>query len=163
MAEESSNLKLHDVSRLAGAKKRRRRVGRGPGSGRGKTSGRGQDGQMSRSGARRRYAFEGGQTPIMMRSPKLGGFSNFKFRKSYEAVNVESLNVFDDDATVTAAELSSRGIIHGNQYKILGDGELTVKLVVHAPKFSVAAASKILAAGGRTVSPGETTPDPTSD
>ncbi len=151
MSSESPNLKLHDISRLAGPKKKRRRVGRGHGSGRGKTSGRGQDGQLSRSGARKRYRFEGGQTPIMMRSPKLGGFSNFKFKKTYEPVNVGALNSFEDGATITAAELLGVGLIHGPRYKILGDGELTKSLIVHAPSFSRSAASKIAAAGGRAV------------
>ena len=151
MATESPNLKLHEISRLAGSKKKRRRVGRGHGSGRGKTSGRGQDGQMSRSGSRKRYRFEGGQTPIMMRSPKLGGFSNFKFKKTYEPVNVDALNVFAYGATITAADLLGVGLSHGRQYKILGDGDLTKSLIVHAPSFSQSAASKIEAAGGRAV------------
>jgi large subunit ribosomal protein L15 len=87
----------------------------------------------------------------MMRSPKLGGFSNFKFKKTYEPVNVGALNAFDDGATVTAAELWGLGLIHGPQYKILGDGDLTRSLTVHAPSFSRSAASKIEAAGGRAV------------
>ena len=157
MPAESPNLKLHDISRLAGPKKKRRRVGRGHGSGRGKTSGRGQDGQMSRSGSRKRYRFEGGQTPIMMRSPKLGGFSNFKFKKTYEPINVGALNVFEDGATITAAELLSLGLIHGPQYKILGDGELTKSLTVHAPSFSQSAASKIEAVGGSAVTESDQT------
>ena len=97
---------------------------------------------------------EGGQTPIMMRSPKLGGFSNFKFMKTYEPVNVEALNVFEDGAIVALDVLLQRGLVHGPQYKILGDGDLDKKLVVHAPNFSKSAMSKIEAAGGSVVTDG---------
>ncbi len=118
---------------------------------------------MSRSGARRRYRFEGGQTPIMMRSPKLGGFSNFKFKKTYEPVNVDALNAFEYGTTITAADLLHHGLIHGPQYKILGDGELTKNLVVHAPNFSKSAMTKIEEAGGRAVTESsKTTADPDS-
>ena len=98
-----------------------------------------------------------------MRSPKLGGFSNFKFKKTYEPVNVDALNAFEDGTTITAADLLHHGLIHGPQYKILGDGELTKNLVVHAPNFSKSAMTKIEEAGGRAVTESsETTADPDS-
>lgn len=144
-------MKLHEITRLGGPRKRRRRVGRGHGSGRGKTSGRGQKGQLSRTGSRKKYRFEGGQTPIMMRSPKLGGFSNFKFKKWHEPVNVGALEDFDDGSTVGPDELMQRRLVHGPGYKILGDGDLTKKLTVHAPRFSKSAIQKIEAAGGSAI------------
>ena len=126
-----------------------KRVGRGPGSGNGKTSGRGQKGQKSRSGGGVRLGFEGGQTPLARRLPKRG-FTNFN-RKEYAIVNVETLNRFEDGATVNAAALIEAGVINKelSGLKVLGNGELTKKLTVEAVKFSKSAKEAIEKAGGK--------------
>ena len=128
-------MKLHTMN-LAETRTERNRVGRGPGSGNGKTSGRGQKGQKSRSGGGVRLGFEGGQTPLARRLPKRG-FTNFN-RKEYAIVNVETLNRFEDGATVNAAALIEAGVINKelSGLKVLGNGELTKKLTVEAVKFS---------------------------
>ena len=151
MPEPDFNIKPHDAARLAGAKKKRRRVGRGHGSGRGKTSGRGTKGAGSRAGNRRNRRFEGGQTPIMMRSPKLGGFSNYRFRSVFEPINVGLLEKFEENASLGAEELMEAGLVRSGAYKILGDGELSKKLTIRAPRFSKTAILKIEAAGGTAV------------
>ena len=129
--------------------KNRKRVGRGTSSGTGKTSGRGQKGQKSRSGGGVRLGFEGGQTPLARRLPKRG-FTNFN-RKEYAIVNVETLNRFEDGATVNAAALIEAGIINKelSGLKVLGNGELTKKLTVEAVKFSKSAKEAIEKAGGK--------------
>ena len=135
-------MKLHTMN-LAETRTERNRVGRGPGSGNGKTSGRGQKGQKSRSGGGVRLGFEGGQTPKR-------GFTNFN-RKEYAIVNVETLNRFEDGATVNAAALIEAGIINKelSGLKVLGNGELTKKLTVEAVKFSKSAKEAIEKAGGK--------------
>ena len=127
----------------------RTRVGRGVGSGLGKTSGRGHKGQKARSGGGVRRGFEGGQTPLARRLPKRG-FTNFN-RKEYAIVNVETLNRFEDGATVNAAALIEAGIINKelSGLKVLGNGELTKKLTVEAVKFSKSAKEAIEKAGGK--------------
>ena len=124
------------------------RVGRGHGSGNGKTAGRGQKGQKSRSGGKVRVGFEGGQMPLYRRLPKRG----FKNRNTKEIVgiNVEALNRFEDGAEVTIAALVESGLVSNPKdgVKILGNGELTKKLVVKANAFSEGAKAKIEAAGG---------------
>ena len=127
----------------------RRRVGRGIGSGLGKTSGRGHKGQKARSGGGVRRGFEGGQTPLARRLPKRG-FTNFN-RKEYAIVNVETLNRFEDGATVNAAALIEAGVINKelSGLKVLGNGELTKKLTVEAVKFSKSAKEAIEKAGGK--------------
>ena len=139
-------MKLHTMN-LAETRTERNRVGRGPGSGNGKTSGRGQKGQKSRSGGGVRLGFEGGQTPLARRLPKRG-FTNFN-RKEYAIVNVETLNRFEDGATVNAAALIEAGIINKelSGLKVLGNGELTKKLTVEAVKFSKSAKEAIEKAG----------------
>ena len=129
--------------------KNRKRVGRGTSSGTGKTSGRGQKGQKSRSGGGVRLGVEGGQTPLARRLPKRG-FTNFN-RKEYAIVNVETLNRFEDGATVNAAALIEAGIINKelSGLKVLGNGELTKKLTVEAVKFSKSAKEAIEKAGGK--------------
>ena len=124
-------------------------VGRGVGSGLGKTSGRGHKGQKARSGGGVRRGFEGGQTPLARRLPKRG-FTNFN-RKEYAIVNVETLNRFEDGATVNAAALIEAGIINKelSGLKVLGNGELTKKLTVEAVKFSKSAKEAIEKAGGK--------------
>ena len=141
-------MKLHKMN-LAETRTERNRVGRGPGSGNGKTSGRGQKGQKSRSGGGVRLGFEGGQTPLYRRLPKRG-FNNI-FAKKIVAVNVGSLNVFEDGADVDAQALINAGIIK-KEYdgiKILSNGKLTKKLNVKASAFSESAKQKIEEVGGK--------------
>ncbi|TML81508.1 MAG: 50S ribosomal protein L15 [Actinobacteria bacterium] len=141
-------MKLHHLRPAPGAHKKARRVGRGHGSGRGKTSGRGTKG----SGARTTVPvwFEGGQMPLQRRIPKLGGFSNARFKVTYLPVNVESLNSFGSGATVTPESLRTAGLVRKSrgQVKILGRGDVTVALNVKAHAFSETAKAKITAAGG---------------
>ena len=141
-------MKLHHLRPAPGAHKKPRRVGRGHGSGRGKTSGRGTKG----SGARTTVPvwFEGGQMPLQRRIPKLGGFSNSRFKVTYLPVNVEALNSFGSGATVTPENLRSAGLVRRSrgQVKILGRGDVTVVLNVKAHAFSETAKAKITAAGG---------------
>jgi large subunit ribosomal protein L15 len=138
-----------EITSVAGSHKAHKRVGRGVGSGRGKTSTRGHKGSLSRAGSFSVSLFEGGQMPLFRRLPKRG-FSNFKFGTRYKIVNVSQLERFDEGATVGVEELSSAGLIDSlkNRVKILGDGELTKKLLVTAHKFSKTAEQKIVASGG---------------
>lgn len=142
-------MKLHELKPAAGARKTRRRVGRGPGSGRGKTAGRGEKGQRSRSGYSSQRGFEGGQMPLHRRLPKRG-FVNI-FRKEYRTVNVERLNGLEAGTTVTPEILQSAGLVKKGRddVKILGHGDLNVALTVQAHKFSKIAVQKINAAGGK--------------
>jgi len=130
----------------------RKRVGRGIGSGLGKTSGRGHKGWGARSGTSRRPGYEGGQMPIYRRVPKRG-FTNARFRVDYTVVNVETLNAFDNGATVELESILAHGLASKTapMLKVLGDGELKKKLTVRAQKFSASAKSKIEAAGGVAV------------
>ena len=131
---------------------RKKRIGRGIGSGSGKTSGRGHKGQKSRSGARRRPGFEGGQMPIYRRVPKRG-FTNSPFRKDYTVINVGKLDAFNDGETVDLESVLGHGLVSMNTplLKILGNGEVSHKLIVRAQKFSTSARAKIEAAGGTVV------------
>ncbi len=142
-------MKLHDLAPAPGSTSERNRKGRGIGTGNGKTAGRGHKGQWARSGGGVRRGFEGGQLPLARRLPKRG-FNNI-FAKPLESVNVSSLEVFDNGATVDANALLERGIISKCRYgvKILGDGALTKKLTVNAAAFSGSARQKIEAAGGK--------------
>jgi len=142
-------MELHDLRPARGAKKPRKRVGRGPGSGTGKTAGRGHKGQKSRSGYSRRYGFEGGQMPLVRRIPKRG-FTNI-FRVEYQLVHLADLEeAFDNGAEVTLEALADKRLIRAGKgpVKVLSDGELAKKLTVQAHKFSRAARAKIEAAGG---------------
>jgi large subunit ribosomal protein L15 len=124
-------MELHDLHPARGAKKTRKRVGRGPGSGTGKTAGRGHKGQKSRSGYSRRYGFEGGQMPLVRRIPKRG-FYNI-FRVEFQVVNLRDLErVFADGDTVSVETLVENGLVRGGKrlVKVLGDGELKKKLTV---------------------------------
>lgn len=143
-------MKLHELSPAPGSRHERKRVGRGTGSGMGKTSTRGHKGQNSRSGGGVRPGFEGGQNPLYRRLPKRG-FTN-PTRKEYAIVNIEELNNFAADTEVTPELLSEQGIVKNAKsgIKILGNGEVTVKLTVKANKFSQSAVEKIEAAGGKT-------------
>jgi large subunit ribosomal protein L15 len=125
----------------------KKRVGRGMGSGMGKTSTRGHKGQRSRSGSRMMRGFEGGQMPLHRRMPKRG-FTNI-FRQEFNIVNLEKLALLGE-ATITPDVLRKAGVIKGKHpVKVLGDGELTLALTVHAHKFSKSAQEKITKAGGK--------------
>ena len=146
MADNGKQLKLHDLSPAPGSKKKRIRVGRGEGGRRGKTAGRGTKGLKARS--RLRPGFEGGQTPLAMRLPKLKGFTNPN-KEEYAIVNLASLEEFDAGAEVTPETLRARGLIrHRGRVKVLADGDLTKALTVRAHAFSAAAREKIEKAGG---------------
>ncbi|MBG9981553.1 50S ribosomal protein L15 [Aerococcaceae bacterium DSM 111020] len=141
-------MKLHTLKPAEGSRKERNRVGRGQGSGNGKTAGRGHKGQKARSGGGVRLGFEGGQQPLFRRLPKRG-FKNVN-RKEYAIVNLETLNRFEDDTTVTPELLVEAGIIKDTKagIKVLGTGDLNKKLTVKAAKFSKTAEEAITAAGG---------------
>ena len=132
-----------------GSRHRKVRVGRGIGSKLGKTAGRGNKGQKSRKGYSRRTGFEGGQMPLHRRVPKRG-FRN-PLGREFSVVNVETLNAFAADETVTPELLRSRGLVRRahDDVKILGDGDLKVGLTVRAHAFSKSAQEKIIAAGGK--------------
>jgi large subunit ribosomal protein L15 len=143
-------MKLNELSPAEGARKSRKRVGRGVGSGWGKTAGRGNKGYNSRSGGGVRPGFEGGQMPIQRRLPKRG-FTNI-FRKSYEIVNIRDLVKFETGNIVDAAALIRAGLIKGKKdagVKLLGEGEITYPLTVKLDKISQSAKGKIEAAGGK--------------
>jgi large subunit ribosomal protein L15 len=143
------------LSRLAppsGAKKTAKRLGRGTGSGLGKTCGRGQKGQKARKGGNiGKLHFQGGQTPIQRRLPKRGFAVPFPVRT--QAINVGALERFKNNAEVSEEALRGARLVRGGQVriKILGEGELTKKLTVHAYGFSKSALAKIEKAGGRAV------------
>ncbi|WNQ11758.1 50S ribosomal protein L15 [Paenibacillus aurantius] len=143
-------MKLHELSPAPGSTKTRKRVGRGIGSGTGKTAGKGHKGQNARSGGGVRPGFEGGQNPLYRRLPKRG-FTNIS-RKEYAIVNLEELNNFAEGTEVTPEVLMESGVIKNPKsgIKVLGNGEITVKLTVKANKFSQSAVDKIQAAGGKT-------------
>ena len=143
-------MRLHDLKPAQGAKQRRKRIGRGPGSGRGgHTSTRGQKGQGSRSGSSTRPGFEGGQLPLARRLPKRG-FNNKRFATVYIPVNLDSLNCFDDGARVDEAVLREVGLVNGrgDGVKILARGKLEKKLIVCVNAFSAVARSAIEEKGG---------------
>ena len=142
-------MNLHELSPAPGSNAKAYRKGRGAGSGNGKTAGRGHKGQWARSGGGVRVGFEGGQMPLARRLPKRG-FHNI-FAKPLEAVNVSALEKFEDGAVVDAQAMLDAGVLSKCQYgvKILGNGEITKKLIVKASAFSASAKEKIVAAGGR--------------
>jgi large subunit ribosomal protein L15 len=139
---------LSNLKPAVGSRHKKVRVGRGIGSKLGRTSGAGNKGQKSRRGYSRRRGFEGGQMPLHRRMPKRG-FHN-PFGVSYSVVNLEELNVFPAGETVTPELLRAHGFIRRatDPIKVLGDGELTTKLIIHAHAFSVSAKEKIAKAGG---------------
>jgi len=139
---------LHSLENTVGARKKRNRVGRGMGSGNGKTCGKGHKGQMARKGHKHKLGFEGGQMRLVRRIPKRG-FTNPN-ATVFLPVNIGDLDLFEEGAVVTAAELRGRGLANGasSGIKILGRGELTKKLTVKASAFSVSSKAKIEAAGG---------------
>src|SRR5215470_1491607 len=131
-----------------GSRIKKVRVGRGMGSKLGKTAGAGNKGQKSRRGYSRRRGFEGGQMPLHRRMPKRG-FHN-PFGSEYAVLNLEELNVFPAGETVTPDLLRAHGFVRSklSRVKILGDGELSNKLAIHAHAFSASAKEKITKAGG---------------
>ena len=145
-AEKSNVLKLHHLRPAPGSKKDRIRVGRGEGS-KGKTSGRGTKGTKARYQVR--PGFEGGGVRLVMRTPKLRGFKN-PFRVEYQVVNVETLaEMFPAGGSVTVADLVAKGLVRKNEpVKVLGNGDIAVKLNITVDKVSESAKAKIVAAGG---------------
>jgi len=142
-------MKIQDLRPAIGSRKRRKIVGRGPGSGHGKTSTRGHKGQLSRSGSGVSPGFEGGQMPLIRKIPKRG------FRKrpvvGHHIVNLEVLSKLKKEAAITPELLKEKGMIKGtvNSLKILGRGEVTIPLHIKAHAFSKSAEEKIKAVGGK--------------
>jgi large subunit ribosomal protein L15 len=154
---ENERIGLHSLKPAPGSRKQRKRLGRGEGSGYGKTAGRGHKGAGARSGNKRRVRFEGGQNPIHMRMRKLRGptmkksMPFEKFRTKTQPVNLRDLEErFDSGAEVTTDSLRDAGLATRRDVpvKVLGDGELSKPLTVHAHRFSKSAREKIEAAGG---------------
>ena len=143
-------MNLSDLRPAQGSRRKPKRVGCGIGCGNGKTSGRGTKGYGSRSGSSIRPGFEGGQMPLVRRTPKRG-FNNYNFAKVYQIANVGDIaGIFKEGDVVTVNELFAYGIVRNmdTPVKILGEGEITVPLTVKAEAFSKSAAAKIAAAGG---------------
>ena len=143
-------MELAEITKIAGRHRKRKRVGRGPGSGTGKTCGRGHKGAGSRAGSKRNRVTEGGQMPIFRRLPKRG-FNNAQFTTRYYVVNVQDIEQrFDSGAHVTPAALIDAGLVRNKRFavKVLGNGDLTKKLIIEVAKFSKQAVEKIQAAGG---------------
>lgn len=142
-------MNLHELAPVMGSTHVNKRKGRGTATGNGKTAGRGHKGQKARSGGKVRVGFEGGQMPLARRVPKRG-FNNI-FAKPLTAVNVGSLNAFEDGAVVDAAALMEKGVISDCRYglKVLANGKLTKKITVKAAAFSESAKAKIEEAGGK--------------
>ena len=148
-------MQINDLFPAPGSRKSRKRVGRGNGSGHGSTAGRGDKGHGSRAGGTKGPGFEGGQTPLAMRLPKLPGFKN-RNRVEFSVVNVSRLEItFVDGDVVDGDALVAKGIIKSanEPVKVLGDGEITKKLTVRVDKVSGPAKSKIEAAGGTVEAP----------
>lgn len=143
---DNEQVKLHHLAPAPGSKKKKIRVGRGEGGRRGKTAGRGTKGLKARN--RLRPGFEGGQTPLAMRLPKLKGFKNPN-KETFAIVNLETLGQFRAGSEVTPEKLREKGLIrHRGRVKVLAEGEMSKKLTVKAHAFSAAAKEKIEAAGG---------------
>ena len=142
-------MKMHELAPAVGSTKESKRRGRGHGSGQGKTAGKGHKGQHARAGRGIRIGFEGGQMPLQRRVPKRG-FNNI-FAEEWIAINLSSLEVFEDGSVVDAAALAQKGIIKKANLpvKVLGNGKLTKKLEVKLNAYSASAAEKIAAAGGK--------------
>ena len=148
-------MELVDLKPAKGSRHAKKRVGRGIGSGLGKTSGRGMNGQMSRAGGGKRAGFEGGQTPLARRLPKLPGFRNIN-RTEYVPVNVSRLEAkYKTGETVDLDSLKKYGIIKDTNcvVKVLGSGDISKKLTVKVDKVSASAKAKIEKAGGKVEEP----------
>ena len=141
---------LADLKDISRERKHRKRVGRGTGSGVGKTCGRGTKGAGARSGFKHRWGHEGGQVPLYQKLPTRG-FSNARFRKEWNAINLRQIDfMFEDGETVNYASLQEKGYLSGGKLKplkILGDGELTKKVTVEANAISAGAKEKMEKAG----------------
>jgi len=142
-------MKLEELKPAQGARKKAKRVGRGPGSGHGKTSTKGHKGQKARSGGVKGPGFEGGQMPLQRRLPKRG-FTNI-FRKEYAVVNVGDLQRAGTSGTITPEIMLEKGLVKNmlSGIKVLGTGEIKTGFTVRAHKFSKSAIEKIQAAGGK--------------
>ncbi len=142
-------MRLEELKPSKGARKKSKRVGRGPGSGSGKTASKGHKGQKARSGGVKGPGFEGGQMPLQRRIPKRG-FTNI-FRKEYSVVNVADLATLGVKDPITPEVLLEKGLIRNMKdgVKVLGMGDLKAQIVVRAHKFSKSAIDKIQAAGGK--------------
>ena len=142
-------MRLGELRRVPGSTKKRKRIGRGPGSGHGKTSTRGHKGQKARSGGKIHPRFEGGQMPLQRRLPKRGFRSLFK--KEYQIVNLGSLEKFGHTEVINPLVLKNAGLVkkENEPVKILGEGNVTLALTVQAHAFSQSAKEKIIAAGGK--------------
>lgn len=142
-------MKLHELAPPEGAKKARKRVGRGNGSGHGTYSGRGIKGQKSRSGGQINPRFEGGQIPLVLRLPHKRGFTNI-FKERFHIVNVGSLEALAAGAEVTPESLHAMGLIRDTKLpvKLLGDGEVSKPMTVRVHRWSQSARQKVEAAGG---------------
>ena len=139
-------MKVHDLQPAPGSNPRKQRVGRGIGGRRGKTGGSGTKGQGTRSHIK--PGFEGGQTPLTRRTPKLKGFKN-PFRIEYTVINLDGLADFESGAEITPETLRARGLVHKHGLvKVLGRGTVSVPLTVRVHAFSESAAAAIRAAGG---------------
>ena len=144
-------MKIHDLVPQKGSRKNLRRVGRGTGGGQGKTAGKGTKGQLARSGPGLPAWFEGGQMPLHMRLPKLRGFKN-RHRVDFVALNVAQLKNYAVNGKVTPETLATKGLIQSQaKVKLLGNGDITTKLEVHAHRVSATARQKIESAGGSVV------------
>lgn len=143
-------MKLFELQPTPGTKTLPKRKGRGYGTGNGKTAGKGHKGQNARAGGGTRIGFEGGQMPLYRRVPKRG-FNNKRFATFYSEVNISDLNRFEDGTEISVKELREAGIVKKvfDGVAILGNGELTKKLIVKAAKFTKTAKEKIEAAGGK--------------
>lgn len=147
-------MKLDILPKSKGLKRKKKCLGRGPGSGRGKTCGRGHKGQKARSGGSVKPTFEGGQSPLSKRLPysRGRGFKNFDFKTDYDVINIGDLELLDSTVTtVTRDILIEAGLIRRNAgfIKLLGTGELTRVLTIQVDAFSSSAKVKIEAAGGK--------------
>ncbi len=142
-------LTLHTLKPAPGARRKKKRVGRGEGGGHGKTSGRGHKGQKARSGGSIRLGFEGGQMPLYRRMPKRG-FNNALFKKVWGIVNVKDLNRYEAGTLINEAFLRNEGFVRGkvDGIKVLGGGDLAKSFTFHVDAVSAEARTKIEKAGG---------------
>lgn len=145
-------MQLNSIKSKRGAVKNRKRVGRGNASGSGTYSGRGNKGQGQHKSPHMRPGFEGGQTSLIMRLPKLKGFKNPN-RVEYQVINVKDLDIFKDGEEVNISTLLEKKLVRkkGDPVKLLGDGKITKKLTVKVHKVSASAKDKVLAAGGKVI------------
>ncbi len=141
-----------NMGKPKGATRKRKILGRGTGTGRGSTAGRGTKGQNARSGGGVRLGFEGGQMPLYRRIARRG-FSNYPFKKEYSLVRLESLNVYKDGDKINRESLLEKGLIRSKRHpiKVLGNGEITKKLIIDVDKLTAGAKEKIQKIGGEII------------